>query len=150
MSRMWLLFEIIYIYFAVVFTTPCYRGYTTCCYNEYFNEKSKECTVCMNGSFGWNCETPCKSGLYGYLCLTPCECEAHLCDKQSGCKSPQIETIPLKTLYTISSALSMSVSTESTDKGDMHERCEITVRQKLIQSNEKQTEILKINASVSR
>lgn len=50
--------------------------------------------------------------------------------------------VPLKTLYTISSALSMSVSTESTDKGDMHERCEITVRQKLIQSNEKQTEIL--------
>lgn len=34
------------------------------------------------------------------------------------------------------------VSTESTDKGDMHERCEITVRQKLIQSNEKQTKIL--------
>lgn len=46
----------------------------------------------MNGSFGWNCETPCKSGLYGYLCSTPCECDAHLCDKQSGCKSPQIET----------------------------------------------------------
>lgn len=93
MSRTWISSEIFfYIYFAVVVTNPCNRLKTTCCYNEYFNEKSKECTVCKNGSIGWNCETPCTSGFHGYLCSTPCECEAHLCDKQTGCQSPQNET----------------------------------------------------------
>ncbi|XP_065933897.1 uncharacterized protein [Magallana gigas] len=142
MSRTWLLFEIICIYFAVVFTTPCNRGYTTCCYNEYFNEISKECTVCKNGSIGWNCGTPCKTGYYGYLFQTPCECKAHLCDIQTGCQSSQNETSPLKTLNTISTAFSKNVFTESTDQKGIHERSVSAVRKKPIQSNEKQPWLL--------
>lgn len=49
-------------------------------------------SVCKNGSFGWNCETPCKSGFYGYLCSMPCKCEAYQCDKQTGCQSSHNET----------------------------------------------------------
>ncbi|XP_052717421.1 uncharacterized protein LOC128189725 [Crassostrea angulata] len=142
MSRTWLLFEIIYIYFAVVFTTPCNRVNTICCYNEYFNEKSKECTVCKNGSFGWNCEISCKSGFYGYLCSTPCECEAHLCDIQTGCQSSHNETSPLQTLNKISTAFSKTVFTESTYQMGIHQTSESAVRKKPIQSNEKQPWIL--------
>lgn len=47
---------------------------------------------CINGSFGWNCESPCVRGYYGFLCKTPCECLHHLCDKETGCHSQQNET----------------------------------------------------------
>lgn len=48
--------------------------------------------ACMNGSFGWNCESPCITGYYGSLCKTPCECLHHLCDKETGCQSEQNES----------------------------------------------------------
>lgn len=49
---------------------------------------------------------------------------------------------PVKTLNTISTAFTKNVFTESTDKGDIHERSESAVRKKPIQSNEKQPWIL--------
>ncbi|XP_052717416.1 uncharacterized protein LOC128189721 [Crassostrea angulata] len=67
----------------------CNRNKFRCCYNEYFDANTGQCSVCMNGSIGWNCGTPCMSGFYGYLCSTPCECEAHLCDIQTGCQPRQ-------------------------------------------------------------
>lgn len=54
--------------------------------------------VCMNGSLGWNCEKHCTKGFYGYLCLTPCVCEAHLCDKETGCRSRNSEISKIYTM----------------------------------------------------
>lgn len=48
--------------------------------------------ACMNGSFGWNCESPCVTGYYGFLCKTPCDCLHHFCDKETGCQSKHNET----------------------------------------------------------
>ncbi|XP_019926869.3 uncharacterized protein [Magallana gigas] len=87
-----LLMGSVLIIIQIILTVPakdCNRNRFKCCYNEYFDANTGQCSVCMNGSIGWNCETPCSSGFYGHLCLTPCECEAHLCDIQTGCQPRQ-------------------------------------------------------------
>nr|XP_034339486.1 uncharacterized protein LOC105346987 [Crassostrea gigas] len=84
-----LLMGSVLIIIQIILTVPAKdynRNKFRCCYNEYFDANTGQCSVCMSGSIGWNCETPCKSG---YLCSTPCECEAHLCDIKTGCRSRQ-------------------------------------------------------------
>ncbi|XP_065936733.1 uncharacterized protein [Magallana gigas] len=70
----------------------CNRFNGTCCYNEYFDSSAGKCLICTHGRFGKNCHLPCKRGYYGHLCLNPCECEAHMCNEHTGCKSRQNET----------------------------------------------------------
>lgn len=89
-----------------------------CCYNEYFDNNTNRCDVCINGSFGWNCETPCKKGFYGYICSTPCECEAHLCDKETGCPR-NIELTTIRTNSSTFTTLSPIVSEGKTSQEDI-------------------------------
>lgn len=70
----------------------CNRFNGTCCYNEYFDSSAGKCLICTHGRFGKNCLLSCKRGYYGHLCLKPCECEAHMCNEHTGCKSRQNET----------------------------------------------------------
>lgn len=52
---------------------------------------------CRHGHFGKGCNLSCKRGYYGYLCSKPCECEVHLCDTETGCRTRQTEkTFPGK------------------------------------------------------
>lgn len=78
--------------FSTLSAKECNRGNTVCCYNEYFDTSIGKCLNCRHGSIGWNCESSCTKGFYGYLCSTPCECDAHLCDKETGCQARQIKT----------------------------------------------------------
>ncbi|XP_052718670.1 multiple epidermal growth factor-like domains protein 11 [Crassostrea angulata] len=91
--------------FLKVSADDCHRINRTCCYNEHVDNNTNECVACMNGSFGWNCESPCVTGYYGFLCKTPCECLHHFCDKETGCQSKHNETsatnYTLTTLSTI-------------------------------------------------
>lgn len=61
-------------------------------HQDWFLIRNVAFQACMNGSFGWNCESPCVTGYYGFLCKTPCECLHHFCDKETGCQSKHNET----------------------------------------------------------
>ncbi|XP_062587906.1 multiple epidermal growth factor-like domains protein 10 [Saccostrea cucullata] len=60
------------------------KGYQ-CCYNQYLNDTTKECSDCPAGSIGWNCKQKCPLGYYGRLCQSPCECQASNCHHVIGC-----------------------------------------------------------------
>ncbi|XP_078338198.1 uncharacterized protein LOC111135014 isoform X4 [Crassostrea virginica] len=75
----------------------------TCCYNQFLDVTTNHCLGCMDGRFGWNCDTPCIKGFYGHLCSKSCECTANSCDPVKGCHtsgllniSGHMEDIPSK------------------------------------------------------
>lgn len=67
----------------------CNRFNGICCYNEYFDSSTGKCLSCTDGRFGKNCNLSCTRGYYGHLCSKPCECEAHMCNEHTGCKTRQ-------------------------------------------------------------
>lgn len=75
----------------------------------------------MNGSMGWNCETPCPTGFYGYLCKTACECNAHLCDKEIGCQPRHNETTIIRTNSHTVTTLSTIISQENASQKEFIE-----------------------------
>ncbi|XP_052717415.1 uncharacterized protein LOC128189720 [Crassostrea angulata] len=91
-SSLWGMAILITKIFFTLFAQDCNRINTTCCYNEYFDTSTGKCLICRHGSMGLNCKISCRQGYYGYLCRSPCECEAHLCDKETGCQQRQNKT----------------------------------------------------------
>ncbi|XP_065936730.1 uncharacterized protein [Magallana gigas] len=127
-----LLMGSVLIIIQIILTVPakdCNRNRFKCCYNEYFDANTGQCSVCMNGSIGWNCETPCSSGFYGHLCLTPCECEAHLCDIQTGCQPRQEQKSNVLYLrWTIKRDINMATK-NSSERNDTIRQNYCTLRQ---------------------
>ncbi|XP_065933895.1 uncharacterized protein [Magallana gigas] len=88
-----------YLMMAIVITEilssisakECNRFNGTCCYNEYFDNTTGKCLICRHGHFGKGCNLSCERGYYGYLCSKSCECEVHLCDTETGCRTRQTE-----------------------------------------------------------
>lgn len=139
--------------FLKVSADDCNRINSTCCYNEHVDNNTNECVDCINGSFGWNCESPCVRGYYGFLCKTPCECLHYLCDKETGCHSQQNETSTNYTPTTFSTInFEKTVSQEKSTESSVQETTNQDV--KIETSNQKrntiQTSVPSVNSSEGR
>ncbi|XP_062585010.1 uncharacterized protein LOC134246652 [Saccostrea cucullata] len=108
-----ILFEIIVSTQSVLYIQEnCSRKGYQCCYNQYLNDRTKECTECPAGSIGWNCELSCPSGYYGRLCQSQCKCPVSNCHNATGCTGKEHGNIKMSSLQ-----LPNEFTTRSREKG---------------------------------
>ncbi|XP_048771687.2 platelet endothelial aggregation receptor 1-like [Ostrea edulis] len=62
------------------------RGGIVCCSGYQWNEAQRNCTRCMDGFYGTNCNIPCPYPMFGWRCHLECMCGSEDCHHVYGCR----------------------------------------------------------------